>query len=374
MSPVQQNKVTPGILVLASAVLLGAGLVACGGKEAEGKAVVAQPVLELAAVDVAQVRATDRAAGLTLSGSLQAVTQTTVQSRVAAEVHAVLVREGESVKKGQLLARLGSQDLEARLRQAEAGLASAKVEADLAQALLKRNQALYEKKYFSEVDYQRSVGEAEARAANVRAQQSLVDIARKALQDASVLAPQNGIIAKRYIEPGSSVNVDGRLFDLVDLSELELAAPVPATEIAAVAIGQSVVLEVSGLPGKRFNGKVVRINPVADSGTRAITVYVRLHNPGQNLRGGMYAHGQLQLARSGSSLSIPLEAVHESAGAVPWVLVLEQGHLQKREIAIAARDERSGQLLLAGGLKEGEVVVMAGLSEAAVKQAARISR
>lgn len=355
-------------------VLLALALAGCGADRNPATAPQQAAVLELAPVDVARVSRVEVTGGLPVSGTLQPLRQTTVQSRVAAEVGTVLVREGERVKAGQVLARLATQDLEARLRQAEAQLAAAKVEADLKQALAERNRQLFEKNYFSEIEYNRSVGEAEAHAENVRAQQALVAIARKALNDASVRAPQGGIIARRHIEPGSSVGVDARLFDIVDLAEMELEVPVPAEDIARVQIGQPMRFTVTGFGSRAFEGKVARINPVADAGTRAISVYVRVANAGQELKGGMYASGEIATGAGGEALGMPLEALHAEAGQQPWVLVLNNGKLEKRTVEVAARDERRNRLYLRSGLNEGETVVVARLTENAINQPARLSQ
>jgi RND family efflux transporter MFP subunit len=354
-------------------VLLAAVLSGCGGKDGESKAAESKAgaALELAAVDVAVASKGSLSGALPINGSLQAVMQTTVQSRVAAEINAVAVREGERVHKGQVLASLGTQDLDARVKQAEANLASAQVEATLARALVERNKKLYEKQYFSELDYQKSVGEAEAREENVRAQKALLAIARKALNDASVRAPMAGIVAKRYVEPGSSVGVDGKLFDIVDLSEMELAAPVPATEIAAVKVGQAVSFTVSGFGEQKFTGKVVRINPVADAGTRAINVYVRVSNSGLALKGGMYARGEIATGAEGEGMTVPLDALHSDEKG-SWVMILQDGKLERRDIDVAARDERSNRLAVRAGLAEGDTVVVAKLAESVVGKPARL--
>lgn len=352
---------------------LALALAGCGPEEQATAAAAAAAPLELAPVDVARAAKVSISGGLPVSGTLQPLAQTTVQSRVAAEVGTVLVREGERVKRGQVLARLGTQDLEARLRQAEANVAVAKVEADLSRGLAERNRQLFEKKYFSEIEYQRSVGEADARAENVRAQQALVAIARKALDDANVRAPMGGIIARRHIEPGSSVGMDTRLFEIVDLSEMELEIPVPALEIASVKTGQRVTFTVTGFGERRFEGRVLRINPVADAGTRAISVYARVANPGLELKGGMYARGEIAAGSGGEALGVPLEALHESGGQ-PWVLVLDNGRLEKRVVEVTARDERRNQLFLRKGVAEGETVVVVRLTESAVNQPARLSQ
>lgn len=360
--------------VLLMPVFLALSLAGCGGTEAERKAAVAPAPLELARADVIVVSKSTLSEGLPITGTLQPAHQTTLQSRVSAEVRAVHVREGERVQKGQLLARLGTQDLDARLKQAQANFSAAKVEADLTRALAERNRKLFEKKYFAEIEYSRSVGEAEAREENVRAQQALVDIARKAFNDASVQAPMNGIVARRYIEPGSSVGMEGKLFDIVDLSEMEIEAPVPTTEIAGVKAGNRVSFTVSGFDQRKFEGRVVRINPVADAGTRAISVYVRVNNTASDLKGGMYIRGHIASTAVSSGLGIPLDALHGEDGQSPWVLVLKNNKLEKRVLEIGSRDERSNQAFVHAGLVAGEIVVVAKLTETAINQPARISR
>lgn len=351
-------------------------LAGCGHDDtkAESKPATRQEApLELARADVAQVRAGVLGAGLPVTGSLQAFNQTTVQSRVASDVAAVFVREGEVVKKGQLLARLGTQEVDARLKQAEANLSSAKVDAQLARALFERNKQIFEKHYISELDFQRSQGDAEAREEAVRAQQALVDIARKNLNDANVIAPMSGVVAKRYIEPGSSVGMDSKLFDIVDLSDMELAAPVPATDIGRVKVGQSVSFTVDGFGEQAFTGKVARINPVADAGTRAVTVYVRVANSQSSLKGGMFAHGVIASEAGAQALIIPTVAVHKDPGQEPYVLVLDNGRLQQRNVTLGASDDNNGQVSVQAGLAAGETVVVAKLGADAAKRAARIS-
>lgn len=362
--------------LLLCSLVLTLGLSACGSdKPADNSAVDAKPApLELAPVDVVTVRQQTLSGGYAISGSLQPVVQTTVQSRVGAEVNEVLVREGMRVEKGQLLARLSIQDLSARLKQAEAGLAAAKVEAELSRLLTERNRKLYEKKYFSEVDYQRSEGETAAKMENVRAQQALVDIARKAENDAQVKAPISGLIARRYIEPGSSINLDGRLFDIVDLGKMELSVPVPATDIALVKVGQAVNFTVSGFGDRQFNGQVVRINPVADPSTRAISVYVQVNNADMELKGGMYARGEIAVGQAGEGLMVPVEALHGTAEGKPWVFLIRNDKLEKQDLQTGARNDRQGTVAVKSGLQEGDRVVVVRLNESAVGQPVNLSK
>lgn len=353
-------------------VLSALGLTACGdNKEPAATVVTVEQPLELLAADVAVVKRGVLAGGLPVTGGLQAVNQTTVQARVGSDISAVLVREGERVQKGQVLARLGTQDLEARVKQAEAQLASAKVEAQLSRALVERNRKLFEKNYFSENDFARSQGEADARDEAVRAQQAMVDISRKALNDAVVVAPMSGIVAKRYVEPGSSVMMESRLFDIVDLGQMELQASVPAAEVPRIRVGQPVVFTVDGFASRRFQGQVSRINPVADAATRAIAVYVRVNNPDAALKGGMFARGEITSGTGTETLIVPITALRRGEKGVT-VFVLKDGKLELRQVTTGAVDERAGEAAVMAGVAEGETVVIASLNDQAANRPAKV--
>jgi membrane fusion protein (multidrug efflux system) len=363
---------TTGLACAGLALILSA----CGGGSstpATGDTQAAPAPLELAQADIAVVSKAALGNGLPVTGTLQAFHQTTVQARMASDVAEVYVREGQLVKKGEALARLGTQDAESRLKEAEANLASAKVAAQLSRALAERNRALFEKHYFSELDYQNSVGDADTRDQAVKAQEALVAIARKSLNDATVMAPMSGIVAKRYIDAGSSVGMDNKLFDIVDLAEMELAAPVPAPRIPEVKVGQAVSFMVDGFGSRQFSGRVARINPVADSGTRAISVYISVDNNHLDLKGGMFAHGQILTGSDAPTLIVPVDAVHTDPGSNPYVLVLKNGKLERRDVTPGASDAQTGRVAVSTGLAVGETVVVAKLAADASNRPARVS-
>lgn len=349
------------VLSLAIAVF---SLTACGEKKAEvstPKVAAVAPSLELSPADIVTVSENTLQAGVTITGQLDAFNHTTVQAQVGANVANVLVREGESVKQGQVLAVLATQDLSSRLRQAEAALASAKAEAILAKAVQERNEQLYKDHYVSDIDYKRGVAEANARAENVKAQESLVAIARKALNDAVVNAPMNGIVAKRYVQAGQTVAMNASLFDIVDLSELELTAIIPAEQVAALKVGQSVIFTVQGF-SESFTGKVSRINPIAEAGTRAVTFYANVPNPQQRLKAGLFVQGRLAVGAAETGLTIPNLAIRYDEQKQPYVWTLVQHKLAKQILTLGTVDNTRNQTLVKTGLRAGDVVVLAQLT------------
>lgn len=356
-------------LAISTAVLSGCG------EPTEAKmpvAPVAAPSMELATSDIATVQQQRIQASVAVTGQLQAYNFTTVQAEVSANVAQVLVREGEAVRKGQILVQLSTQDLQARLKQAEATLASAKAEAVLADAVQERNEQLHKENYISDIDFKRGVAEAKARAENVKAQEALVVMARKAMADAVITAPMAGIVAKRYIQAGQMVMVNAQVADIVDLNELELVATMPAEQVAALKVGQGVNFTVQGFAGN-FEGKVSRINPVADASTRAVTFYARVANPQQQLKAGLFVQGRLQLGEAAEGLTIPATAIRYDEQKQPYVWLLKQKKLAKQSIALGVSDNSSGKTLVTQGLSAGDTIVLAQLTEHAANMSVKMA-
>ncbi|MCB1659446.1 MAG: efflux RND transporter periplasmic adaptor subunit [Pseudomonadales bacterium] len=340
---------------------------ACGEEKTSATATVlpATPAsLELAKTDVATVVERVLQKSVVVTGQLQALNYTTVQSEVNASVAQVLVREGEAVQKGQIIVKLATQDLQARAKQAEAALASAKAESVLANAVKERNEQLYKDKYISDIDYKKGIAEAQARSENVKAQESLLAIAKKALNDAVIVAPMSGIVAKRYVQAGQMVAMNNPVLDVVDLSQLELVATIAPEHLAALQVGQSLQFNVQGF-SESFSAKVSRINPVADAATRAVTFYGTVQNPQAQLKAGLFVQGTLALGSATQGLVIPKVSLrHEQNQSYVWIV--EANKLSKRSIDIGLIDDKTGQVLIRQGLQAGDKVVLAQLNAQAV--------
>src|SRR5690606_34978407 len=139
--------------------------------------------------------------------------------------------------------------------------------------------------------------------------------ARKALADTRMAAPMSGVVAERFAQVGEKLPADSRVVSIVDLSRMEIEAPVPASDIAAVRIGQPVALAIEGVPGEHV-GRVARINPGTQAGTRSIPVYIALSFPseGSRVRAGMFAQGKLALEERRDVLVVPLAAIRDAGG------------------------------------------------------------
>ncbi|MFN9389537.1 MAG: efflux RND transporter periplasmic adaptor subunit [Betaproteobacteria bacterium] len=347
------------------AALAGAGVV---WKKRQAPAPAASPaaarVMEVAPADLETVRREAFGRAVPLSGSLRPAEWTLVKSKVAGELSALTVREGERVARGAVLARFDDRDLQARVAERNAVMEGARAQL----ALARKNQAssaeLLATGFISRNAYDTVESNLAVAAANLRAAEAQLEVARKALADAVLRAPMAGIVAERYARPGEKLPVDARILWLVDLSRLELEAEVPAPDIAALSPGQAVEFTVEGFEGRAFQGTVARINPSADERSRALKVYVLLPNPDQALKGGMFAKGILRLSAGREALVVPLSALREENGE-PVAWVLEGESVVRRAVKLGARDAGRGVVEVLEGLKPGERVLRASITNVA---------
>lgn len=322
---------------------------------------VAQPsapaVTELDRSETFAVRRTGLRFTVPLAGTLRPIDQTTLKSDVAAKVSEVLVQEGHAVKKGDVLVRLDTEDLTSRLNERVANLESAKAQLALAEKNRAMKLSLQQKGYAAQASVDEVESAYRSAQASVRAMQAQVDLARKALEDAIVRAPMDGFVAERSVNPGDKVPVDGKLLVLIDLSRLEIEAPVPTNEIARVAVGQKALFRVPGLEGLEFEGRVERINPTAKAGSRSIPAYIRVENPGTVLRGGMFASGDIVVREIKDVVAVPPDAVRGDQGR-RYVLKLDGDRIARQPVEVSG-EATATLVAVNAGLSERDTIVSA---------------
>lgn len=312
--------------------------------------------LEFSEGDVYRVKAQVLARAIQVSGTLMPITQAIVKSTVPGEVRRVLVREGEAVQQGAVVAEIDATDASSRLEAAQADQAERRARLAIAERNRDTNQTLLKQNFISQNAFDQLASTQQANEAAVRWSDAQVKLAQKAIEDAVVRAPISGTVAKRFVNGGERVSPEAPILSLVDLSRMELEATVPASEVAVVSHGQAVQFRVDGFGARAFAGRVERINPVAEAGSRAIKVFVSVPNPDGALRGGMFAEGSVTLARTSQVPAMPMAAVFEEAGQ-PYVYTVEQGKLVKRAVALGQRDEATGMVAVTSGVTEGVPVV-----------------
>jgi membrane fusion protein (multidrug efflux system) len=250
-------------------------------------------------------------------------------------------------------------------------VAASRAQLEVTQRALANNRALVTQGFISATALESSVSNEAAAQANLLVAQAAVDIARKARADATLSAPISGIVAQRLAQPGERVGLDARILEIVDLARLEVEAAVPAEDVAALKPGRPARFEVDGLAG-RFTGRVARINPSTQAGTRAVTVYLSI-DPHPALRQGLFARGSVVLEER-QALWLPASAVRLDR-ALPYVLALEGGKVSARNVrtGLRSRGTDGERVEIVEGLADGAQVLAGSISAVAEGTAWRLS-
>lgn len=337
--------------------------------QAEGKKEKKLEVFELASGDIAAIDARSLAVSLPLSGSLAPLSSATIKSKISGVVEATTVQEGMAVSAGQVLARIDQADLRARLQQQQAMLDEAQAKLSMATKNEANSQALLSQKYISQNAFDSTQNTVALARANVKSAAAMVEIARIALNDGIIKAPISGIVSKRHVQAGEKLAPDMPVYSIVNLSELTLEAQVPASEIPRVKVGQDVRFKVDGFQKREFEGKVARINPATEAGSRSMLVYIAVRNDDSALRAGMFAKGSIVTDRSGVAPIVPMTALRDDQGK-QVVYKIENGKVVAQPVTLGLRNDDEGYAEVTDGLDKGANVIVSKLN--AVKPGAQV--
>ncbi len=322
------------------------------------QALRANAVLSLSASDVLVARNTDMTVGVALSGPIKAVRSAAVKAKVAGELQGLSVREGDSVKAGQVLARIDNTEGLARVRQASEQAEAAQAQVAIAQRQRDNNQALVNQGFISRTALDTSLANLDAAQATHKAALAALDLARKGLADTELRAPINGLVASRLVQNGERVGLDARVVEIVDLSALELEAALTPADALLVRVGQKAELHIEGT-ALRVGATVARISPAAQAGSRSVLAYLQLDKT-EGLRQGLFAQGTLRTGQT-QGVAVPLSAVRTDKPQ-PYLQLVREGKVAHQTVSLGARGRVQGEDWVAvTPLNAGEQVLRVGV-------------
>lgn len=295
--------------------------------------------LELRPDEVITVEKMDMTVGLPLSGTLKASQSAVIKARVAGELMNLTVREGDRVRAGQVIARIDPTEYQARERQAKQQADAAQAQVDIAQKQYDNNKALVDQGFISQTALQTSLSSLSGAKATQLAAMAGLDVARKALDDATLRSPIDGQISQRLAQPGERVAPEAKIVEVVNLAQLELEAATTPAEAAQIHTGMQAQLKVEG-QDTPIPAKVLRISPAAQAGSRSVMVYLGIAGR-EGLRQGLFAEGSLG-TRSITALAVPLSSVRTDKPQ-PYVQVVEGTQVRHVGVQMGARTEKSVQ-------------------------------
>ena len=302
-----------------------------------------ESAIELAASDVFTLQTIELAQVVPISGSLKAINTALVKARVAGELQGLNVREGDAVKAGQIIARIDSSEYTARVRQAQENAEAAKAQITISQRGFDNNKALVDQGFISRTALDTSLASLQSAQANHKAALAGLDVAKKSVQDTVLTSPIQGIVSQRLAQPGERVGIDARVVEVVDLSRLELEAPLSAADSGQVRVGQTARLNIEGRK-EEIVATVSRINPSATASSRSVMVYLSVAQL-DGLRQGLFAQGTLGIAKE-SLIAAPLSAVRTDKPQ-PYVQIVRDGRILHQAVELGGKGEAQGQTMIA---------------------------
>ncbi|WP_405239596.1 efflux RND transporter periplasmic adaptor subunit [Lentisalinibacter orientalis] len=347
---ITRDVITRGLL---PAGLLGALLLAgCGGPGDSGAGASAgaaedEKETEKAAipVEVAAVARDDIFAVYSGTAALEAFAEAEVVAKVGGEIREVLAEEGETVQRGQVLARLDGDRLRLELEQARANLARAEQE-------YQRNTELHEKGLLAAGAFENLKFELDALRAAWR-------LARLEYSYTEIRAPIDGVVSERHVKVGNTISANTPMFRVTDLEPIVSYLHVPEKEFGKIEQGQPVFITIDALPGERFRGAVERISPVVDAGTGTFKVTVEVDEEDTALKPGMFGRLDIVYDSRPARLLVPRPAVVETESG-PAVYVVRDGVVERRPVQTGIAWQNHMEIV--SGVEESEQVVVVGQS------------
>lgn len=349
---------------VALVIAVGGGAILIGAQRRPATLTPSAPTqaerqLELLDIEVHTIAPRTLKEKVRFTGSTQPVDQTVVKSRVAARLAEVLVREGDRVTQGQILARFEITELQARLNEKMSNLEAARAESRWAEKDHSDKAQLYEQRAGSRAAFEQARSVAEAKKSMVAVAVAQVDVAKENLNNAVVVAPFAGIIGERFANQGESIAVDGKLLSLLDTTRVEVAAQVPGADVVPLRIGQPALVVVEGFGERLFAAKVTRISPTTQAGSRSVPVFVEISERDDALRGGLFGTGEVTVAEARGVIAIPAGGVRQDDGG-DHVLAIRDGRLVRQPVTQGRRWAR-GDFIEVAGIDAGERIVVAPL-------------
>lgn len=356
------------IVAAVAAVALAAGGIAWTsgrGVSTQAATVAAQnaksagQVIELIPVELHTISPRGLVDTVRFTGTTQPVDQTIVKARVPGRLAEVLVREGDKVTKGQVLARFEEAELQSKVNERRSALDAARADARWTSRDRSDKESLASRNIVSQSAADLARATAENRSSMVSVAEAQLEVAVRNLKDAQVVAPFDGVVGERLANQGESLPIDGKILALLDTSHVEITAQMPAADVVRLRVDQPATVTLEGFGDRVFSGRITRISPTTQAGSRSIPVYVEIVDRHEALRGGLFAMGTVNVQEKSHALAVPASAMRKDDQG-DFVLAIESGVLVRKPVG-AVRTWSRGELVEVKGLESGMQIVSAPL-------------
>jgi membrane fusion protein, multidrug efflux system len=292
--------------------------------------------------------------------------------RVAGKLVERDVRLGDSVRKGQVIARLDAADAQKQAASAQATLDAAEHRLAFAKQQLDRDQAQFAQNLVAANQLEQTQDAYAAALAGREEAAAQLVLARNTLQYNSLVADHDGLITSENADTGQVVSAGQAVYGLAWTGDTDVILDAAAGDLDRIAIGQAASVTFSALPGRHFDARVREVAPAADPQSRTFRVKLTLTEPGAAVRFGMTGDAILTRTATAGNASagtapadaqvfkVPATAIfHQGKDPAVWVIRPSDSTLELRPVTVGSYSERG--TLITRGLKDGDNVVLAGV-------------
>ncbi|MBN1256171.1 MAG: efflux RND transporter periplasmic adaptor subunit [Planctomycetes bacterium] len=276
-----------------------------------------------------------------LPGIIQPWENLTLQAQVAGRIVEFLKDEGDTVKEGEVIARIDDRDYKASLANTEAALV-------LAEQNLKRTRGLSKQGAIPQADL-------DTAEANARQAASTVDLAKLQLERCTITAPFGGTINRRYITLGTLVSAGENIVELLDTRKVKVEIGIPESDVDRVRKLQTTEVTVDALDGRKFTGEKIFLSQKPIVGAQVFDLRLAIDNSEQLLRPGMFVEARIVLNRKENTIFIPLYTVI-ARGEDRFCMVAEGDKAVRRPVELGIMKGLGVEIL--SGLQVGDQLIV----------------
>ncbi len=337
---------------LLAALVLSGG---CGSNEASEQPSGPAPI-QVGKESVTTVKVEELRTGPIISGQLSAEREATVRAEVGGAIVLTSAEEGETVKKGAILARIEARDLNDAVASAKVAVQAAEAALKLAESEAQRTEKLVKGGALAQRDLENALNAVATAQSQLAAARARLSTAEAQLADTIVRAPISGAVSDKAVNTGDIVTPGTALYTIIDPSSMRLEASVPSDAIGSLRPGMPVQFTVRGYGDQKFSGRIERISPAADPVTRQVQIFASIPNASGRLIAGLYAEGRVE-SEVRRGLVVPGNAVDESLGS-PTVTRVRDGKAERVEVKLGIRDRDTERVEIVSGVSEGDVLLI----------------
>lgn len=356
------------VLALVSLTLIQSGC----SRPIQGEAQASVPKEKTVSVMVYETRPETISRYLKLTGGIEAGSETLVYSQTTEKIEQIKVKVGEQIEANQVLAIQSGRTQQQSVKQAKAGVESAKAQEELARQNHARNEQLFREKIISKQKFDET--ETALKSATLSVEQAQAQLAQSQEQqgDTVIKAPFAGKIAQIFFNKGDMVSSGQAVFKIVNTGTYKAKLNVPETYAAYISLEQSVIATFPAIPDTEFVGSVTRIDEAIDTEKRALGIEVSFANLGDDakLKSGLFGQFNIEIQRHDNVVGIPDNAlmtqttvnVNDRGEQVTTktysVYVVEQGKAATKTVTPGIY--ASGRVELTSGVNMGNAVIVTG--------------